>query len=177
MKNQENLSEKAWYRFLKVFYVLAYLVCFAVVAFIGYIGWHEYNWNDMSSIKVICDNKKVYKFTPSQDFYSIDKVYFNAKEEVYVKRLCAYGVGQTSNETLPFVLERNYKIDYITHHEGSWKKVIFYTAIGWLVAYLIIEAVKSMLLYVLGVSIWRGGLLYGLLFISEMFKNDKKTKV
>ncbi len=157
MKHQGNLSEKMWWRALKAVYVLAWLASLTLVGLLSYMQ-HPVTSEDLYNIRIVCDNKKTYKFEPKKLDSILHKVYFTDSEKEYLKKLCAYGNDGT-NLTVS-VLNTNFKTERLYNNYGSWESVLLYAVVGFAFIFVVLEAIKSILLYILGIPLYKGGLKY-----------------
>lgn len=168
-----SLSDKWWWRALKAVYVLVWVVSLSFLAIIGYFGRPQQTPSDYW-INIDCYKKENnWRFNPSLPFTSQTDVKFTYSEEDYVKKVCEYGLNKGDYAQFQSVPNSNYYVRTYFDRYGSWT----YFPVGFLVAFVLIEAVKTMLLYIMGINVWRGMLLYGLLFVASIFSNDKKPVI
>ncbi len=164
-------ENKAWYRFLKVIYVLVWLIAFLIIGFITYlqrpyssINYYKIGWN--------CTNGKSWEFSPANSVYDLANPGFTDADEENVRKTCEYGNDYRNNpEQLKASLPaKNYTLYNIYDHYGSSNGMGWSLFISFFVSFIIIEGVKSAILYIIGVPVWRGGLLYLLKFLATFNK-------
>lgn len=170
MIDEQILKGKWWWRALKAIYVLTWIVTLLGLTLLAYF---ERPQQTLSSywINIDCTKKEnSWRFTPSLSFTSQVDVRFTFSEEDYVKKVCEYGLNKGDYTQFQSVTNSNYTVRNYFDKSGSW----WYFPIGFLVLFTVIETIKTIILYIVGVSVWRGMLLYGLIMINDMLKNDKK---
>jgi len=156
---------------MKVIYILVWLISFSAIALISY-GSRPYTVKDNYYVTINCDSGNSYKHRLTNGFYG-DTPDFTYDETEQLKKVCAYGLND-DNITKPAIDTVNFKYDFLYNSYGSWKGVITSIAVGFLIAFIVIEGVKSMLLYIIGLGVWRGMLLYTLFFLAGMLTSNKE---
>ena len=172
MIDEYKLLEKWWWRALKAIYVLVWLATFSLIALTAYSS-RPYTTQDNYYIGINCNSGQSYKHFLADSYYG-DKPTFTNEEVDQLNRLCAY--GKNASPDSPAITETNFKYDILYNNYGSWKAVAISIGVGFLVALILIEGIKSIVLYVLGVHVWRGMWVYVTLFLLGMFNNDNKKE-
>lgn len=175
---EENLNSKPLWRFLKVVYILAWLFGFLVI---GMSTWfaRPYKSESFSKLGFTCaSNNQSWEFEPNGTFYDLQNTRLEQSDITNIKKTCAYGADWYQNEAsrLAPVPDQKYSLHNVYNSYGSWGGLALAFGISSIGVFVVIETVKSIVLYIAGISVWRGMLLYGLLLLAEMFKNDKKTE-
>ena len=120
-------------------------------------------------INIDCQKKENnWRFNPSLSFTSLTDLRFTYEEEDYVKKVCEYGLNKGDYTQFQSVPNRNYYVRLYFDSYGSWGNVFTYLAVGFLIAFGIIETVKTIVLYIMGISVWKGGLQYAIIFIASL---------
>ena len=175
--NPSKIEQSAVWRLLKVIYIGLYLI---VVSFAVLINWEErpHSVKKIDEVVMNCENGKQYPFRPDTPsyFYSLEGVKFTPWQRIVAVQTCAGEwdsinsmpdeSANTKGEEVDALVAKGYEpdwnftIDYAYENKGGWQQAIKNFAILFIISFAIIEAVKSALLYILGISIWRGGLGY-----------------
>lgn len=168
-------EDKAWYRFLKVIYILTWIVAFMIIGLITYLQ-HPYESTNYYKIGFKCNNGKSWEFSPTNSVYNLENPGFNSSDEENVRKTCEYGNDYRNNpDQLTAALpEKNYTLYHLYDHYGSSNGMGWALFISFLISFILIEGIKSAILYIIGVHIWRGGLLYLIKFLATFGKNGNK---
>ena len=119
---------------------------------------------------ILCSNGTEYGLVENNiDRFELYDDYSN--ESKRVMRACQDDVNGI--EPLPTV--KNYTVEYPKKTVGSWDSVVLWLAVGFIVLFAVIETIKTIVLYVLGIHIWRGGLWYGVLFLDNILNGTNKS--
>ncbi len=154
MKEEKNLHGKWWGRILIVFYVLFWLFAFSVVSFIAY-SQRTHKETDIWKISINCAN-------PKNSFWENDygdKIINNpltVDEESLYRKECQYGINKDDYTKYPEVTTKNFTITPYYNTVGNTNSAWLTFFLGLIISFIIIEAIKSILLYILGYSLLRG---------------------
>lgn len=172
MIKEHELSEKWWWRALKVAYILVWLAAFSLIGIIAFTNRPQ-TTQDSNEVIIKCESGKSYRHTLANYFFGREPNW--SKEEVeQLKRLCAYGDNDTLDS--PAIAENNFTYELAYNNYGSWESVLKVLGLGILISLFIIEGVKSIVLYILGIHVFRGMLWYIFIFIVGMFIKDGKKE-
>lgn len=166
--------EKSWiWRLLIVLYagVYLYVVFLAVLASLE--QW-PHNELDPKLTNAVCSNGKTINLSKNGiSEYDLTK---GSKEDKMLHQGCYTLTRPTiqPGEKLPIesLWDQEatiYTIQRYTVTKGHIGFVILYFLGAFLVGFLFVEAVKTAILYVLGVSIWRGGIAYAINLLADLF--------
>jgi len=171
----ENLNQKMWWRFLKVVYVVLWIIALLIVSSLGYSELPRKSI-DFGRAEFECSNKTTWTFYPTNPVYVLDSPNLTAPDEEDIRKTCMYDNNwrKNPNQLSAPLPEKNYTLHYVYNTYGGLDKLFATVVIGFIISFIVIEAFKSAILYVLGISIWRGGLFYLILFLAS-FNGDKQA--
>lgn len=174
MIEQNSILNKWWYRALKVLYIFAWLISIVFVFFIAYSAGPR-KVQSYSMVNVTCIQEGTsFDYSPTDSFFtSIDDIDWTNADEAHAKESCDYGL-YIKDYTKSASVGRNFTVDLKYTTYGSWKDAFITLGIGLLTVFAVIEVIKTAVLYILGVSIWRGMFLYLLLFLASMHSGGKE---
>jgi len=153
MKNGGSLQNTWWGRTLIILYVLTWVSSTSLVSVIAYSGRTQKIASD-SKININCVNNN----NSFWEYASTDLVngILNSDQESQFKKTCQYGLNINDLTKYPEVVSKNFTIspyyDITGDTSAAW--VTFYW--GLIISFLIIEAIKSIILYILGYTLCRG---------------------
>lgn len=166
-------ENKAWYRLLKVIYILVWIIAFIIIGFITYLQ-HPYSSINYYKIGYTCNSGKSWEFYPTNSVYDLTNPGFTDSDEENVRKTCEYGVDYKNNtQQLSAPLPaKNYTLYFIYDNYGSSNGMGWALFISFFVLFIVIEGVKSAILYIIGIPVLRGGLLYLLKFLATFGKKN-----
>jgi hypothetical protein len=172
MTNEADLQSKWWWRALKAIYVLAWAFALLGLTLLAYFERPQQTPSSLS-INIDCTKKEnsesVNTFISSSADIQ-DPTFFGQQTEQQIRKDCEYGGKNIDYSKYPDIPTRNFTVRTYLDKSGSW----WYFPIGFLILFTVIETIKTIILYIIGVGVLRGMLLYGLMFINEMLKSNKK---
>jgi len=176
MSNESLILSKWWWRALKVIYIFMWIVSILLLISIAYSA-RPHKVQNYSRININCNKKEnSFNFSPSGGlFTTLDDLNWTKDEEELATKSCEYGLHRNDYAQLPSVA-RNYTVSLYFDAFGSWNDVFIILSVGLLIAFILIETFKTIILYIIGISIWRGMLLYGLLLLISIFSSNNKPK-
>jgi hypothetical protein len=192
MIHQENLSEKAWYRLLKVVYIGIWCVALFLLVVISWSNKPS-QVSDFDNAYVLCSNGTKYNLVKN-NINRFELYYDDSEDSKRVLRACQDNVNIQNKLTgkiesvrpdklhlyglanLPLPSSKNYTVEFPEKTVGSWDSVVLWFACGFIAIFAVIETLKTIVLYVLGIHIWRGGLWYGVVFLDAVLNGKEKKK-
>src|SRR5437868_1279226 len=87
MKTAHNLEGKAWYRFVKVVYIIVFVVALLAAIGIAFATKPTRTFDTQNSL-IVCDNNKSY--VPSKNNIYLYSDYISSYDETDIKILCKY---------------------------------------------------------------------------------------
>lgn len=170
-----DLESKAWYRAIKIVYILLNVVAVGFILLVSYI-FKPYTVNDYYKINVDCNKPTGYHFTFNVNYplYSLDNS-LNNDDDVLLKRMCNFQSGgdvtafftkakqdgyttqevedfmathQIGNAPSYFMPGKNYTLSYVSSINGSWSTVLKILGIGIVVLYLLDLIIQKMFFYI-----------------------------
>lgn len=167
----ENLNHKAWWRFLKVIYVGVYVFFTLFVLFIAYLERPQQVGSNYNN-QLICDNGA--SFTQRNSNNHLELLKPGSQEDIWARRICQYGETEEYKlvDRYPTSENKNFRVELASKIVGSWQDFFKVLGIGLVIIFTAIELIKSAVLYILGISVWKGMLLYLIMFLAS-FNKDK----
>jgi|GEM_PF-4661821 len=166
--------EKSWiWRLLIVLYAGVYLYVAFLAALASLEQW-PHKEQDPKLTNAVCSNGKTINLSRN-DIYEYDLT--NGSKEDKMLRQGCYTLTRPTvqpGEKLPIESlwdkeATTYTIQRYTVSKGHIGFVALYFLGAFLVGFLVVEAVKTVVLFVMGVSIWRGGIAYAINFLADLF--------
>lgn len=185
-----DLTNKAWWRLLKVVYIGLWCISLFLLVVISWSNKPR-QVKDFDNGYVLCSNGTKYGLAKN----NIDRteLYYDSSDETKrVLRSCQDNVNIQNKLTgniesvrpdelyvyglanLPLPSTKNFALEYPEKTVGSWDSVFLWFAVGFISVFTVIETVKTILLYVLGIHIYRGGLWYGVVFLDAILNGKKE---
>lgn len=141
-------ENKAWFRFLKVLYIIVYLVVMLGAIAISLVTKpHAVIDNNLSTIK--CDNGNIYQLNKNNLYIYSDDNNLNDTADKHARILCKYDTlnyysNLYSNENIP----KNYTFNpvFINPNYSDW---LWYSFVGLLILWLGLKLIKVTALYII----------------------------
>lgn len=141
-KKPNHLEQKWWFRFIKVIYILAYIVAVLLVSFGGYSS-KSGGGIDAEKSTIRCNNGKSY--SPAKNNISVYSDDFGIFEEPHVRILCAYDTLNFYSYTAPS--SKNYSFD-VVKKPTNWSPAFQVWFWGFVITILFFEAVRRTFYYI-----------------------------
>jgi len=183
MIKESKLSTYWWWRLLVVIYAISYIVILLISCIIGYSN-QPYSVDDYSKRYAECANGQKYDL----DKYR-DAIFYDGSNDDKTMRIwCAGNYDITTKEgekksvpaydlpkygyKLPDITEVNYSIKLPQKINGSEWNVIKWFLITYIVGSIVLEFVKSLILYIMGLNIWRGFMVWYVRLFQLLLQKD-----
>lgn len=152
MIREARLQSSWWWRGLKVFYIFIWLIAFSITGFIAYMQRPQLVEDD-SKINVNCqiESNSFWDYSSNYNTLAPDP----SMDALYRKE-CQYGLNKNDYSLLPDVAKNNFNISTYYDSEGSTSSVWDIVIVGFIASFIIIELIKTVFLYIIGMDIWRG---------------------
>lgn len=144
----EELSQKWWYRLLKVVYIGSYLLALIFIIAVASEAWPT-TYTDTYNSLIKCINGNTYTAGVNGISIASDGGFILPSEEIDARKLCEYGIVNDYLGSYSTPPSKNYEIQTVPVTTGSWKEVLKIFAIGVVIGVLVLEAVRRVFLYVL----------------------------
>lgn len=144
----EKLSQKWWYRLLKVAYVGGYIAALLLIILISTDAWPN-TYTDTYNSLIKCKNGNTYAAGVNGISITSDGGFILPSEEVDARKLCEYDIINDYLGTYATPPSKNYEIQTVSTNTGSWREVIKIFAIGVVISVLILEVARRVFLYIL----------------------------
>jgi hypothetical protein len=144
--DKKDLEQKGWFRFLKVAYILIYIIVIGGILVIGFSSIPQANLNSAAS-NITCTNGESYNLSKN-DIYAYS-VPLDSYSDEDARILCAYNTTNYSNsyyfdQTIPL----NYTLDpvYTPTDYDDW---FWEFAIGLVVGWVFLKLLRMGVLYII----------------------------
>lgn len=141
-KKPNDLEQKWWFRFIKVVYVLAYIVAVLLVSFGGYDS-KSGGGIDTEKSTIRCNNGKSY--SPAKNNISVYSDNFGIFEEPHVRILCAYDTLNFYSYTAPS--SKNYIFE-VVQMPVNWSPAFQIWFWGYIIVIVLFEVIRRTFFYI-----------------------------
>ena len=170
MINENALNDKAWWRFLKVVYIFIWSISLLfIIVFLWSASYLRPHLDkDIPNSSIICDSGNKYV-----NHYE-DKT--TGETITYVENLESinFSWNKEDKDKITTLCQSGFKVEYAYKKAGSWWEFFKTAFLVCLFFFAVIEIIKSALLYILGINVYRGVLKYVLLSLAACFHNENK---
>lgn len=144
--NNLQLEKRLWYRFVKVVYILVYLLFLLLVVFLGYSD-KPYTYIDSDKSLIVCSNTKAYPAGKNSIYIDSDGSLSDYNDED-ARKLCEYDIIKDYSDKYETPSYKNYEVKVVHSTRGSWESVLTTFLIGIAIVYTIFEIIKRVFLYI-----------------------------
>jgi hypothetical protein len=141
-----NLEKKAWYRTLKVFYIIFILIVVGIIIAVSVSSIPKKSINGNTS-SIACDNGKSYAPARNQIYLYGDQETLDSYDDEKARVLCKYDTLNFYAHSDEFIA-KNYQF-YPVYDKaegvGSW---LGYTGLAFLIAIIVFKLIKIAVLYI-----------------------------
>lgn len=153
MTSENSLQEKWWWRALKVIYIFVWLISIGIAGFWGYSERPQRIPSDWR-IDINCVNK-TNSFWDSASTNGVNGI-LTPDEEILYRKECQYGLKVSDYVAYPTVSTRNFTISPYYNSMGNANAAWARFWVGLVISLVVIETIKSIFLYIMGIRVWRG---------------------